>query len=225
MQKQWTAIDEYFEDLFLPKDEALSHVLTETAKTEIQPIHVAPNQGRFLYIMAKLMNARRILELGTLGGYSTIAMARALPDDGKIITLEFDPRCIRLASRHIAHAGLEHKIEIMEGFAEDSMRALHESGAAPFDMIFMDADKKNNSAYFDLALKLSRKGTLIIADNVVRGGKIIDEKATNEHVLGLRDFNQKVSQTKGIAATALQTVGAKGYDGLALILVEDAPQA
>ena len=170
-------------------------------------------------LLAKMVGAKRILEVGTLGGYSTIWLARALPDGGKLITLEADGKHAEVARKNIANAGLAEKVEVRVGAALDTLPKLEAEGAGPFDFVFLDADKPNNPAYFDWALKLARKGSVIVADNVVRWGAITDRASSDPSVKGVRHFLEIVAQEKRVSATAIQTVGAKGHDGFALALV------
>lgn len=219
-QEQWTAIDDYFADLFMPEDMALTQALEDSEHAGLNPIAVAPNQGKLLYILAQLNHSKRILEIGTLGGYSTIWMAKALPEDGKIITLEIDQKCADIAQKNIERAGLQDKVEIRVGSALEIMKKMSAAGEAPFDFIFIDADKENNPGYFEYSMKLAQKGTLIIADNVIRKGSIIDPNSTDNSVQGVRKFNELVSAEPCVTTTVVQTVGAKGHDGLEIILVK-----
>jgi predicted O-methyltransferase YrrM len=202
------------------EDEALKQTIKSLEKENIPQISVSANQGKFLQVMAKLVGAKKILELGTLGGYSTIWMARVLPDDGKIITLELDARHAAVAQKNINNAGLKEKVEIRIGKALDSLNTLVETKQGPFDMIFIDADKQPYAEYFSLALQLSRKGTLIIADNVIREGKVLDAGNKDEMVTGAHRFNKTLAATTGVTATIIQTVGNKEHDGMALIVVD-----
>nr|WP_314426599.1 O-methyltransferase [uncultured Erwinia sp.] len=216
--QRWAAVDDYFTEQLVPQDEPLLAALEANKAAGLPPIDVAPNQGKLLYLLAKITGARRILEIGTLGGYSTIWLARALPEDGKVITLEYQPRHAEIASHNIRRAGLETKVTILVGAALDTLPTL--AGSAPFDMIFIDADKQNNPAYLEWALTYSRSGTLIIGDNVVRSGKITDAGDTDPNLRGLREFLTRVGNDDRLEATAIQTVGAKGWDGLAIARVK-----
>lgn len=216
--QRWAAVDDYFTEQLVPQDEPLLAALEANKAAGLPPIDVAPNQGKLLYLLAKIIGARRILEIGTLGGYSTIWLARALPEDGKVITLEYQPRHAEIASHNISRAGLETKVTILVGAALDTLPTL--TGSAPFDMIFIDADKQNNPAYLEWALTYSRSGTLIIGDNVVRSGKITDAGDTDPNLRGLREFLTRVGNDDRLEATAIQTVGAKGWDGLAIARVK-----
>ena len=218
-KEQWTAIDNYFADLFMPEDAVLTQALKDSEEAGLDPIAVAPNQGKLLYILAQLNNSTRILEIGTLGGYSTIWMAKALPEGGKVITLEIDQKCADIAQKNIERAGLQDKVEIRIGSALEIMREMSETGEAPFDFVFIDADKENNPGYFEYSMKLAQKGTLIIADNVIRKGGVIDPNSTDSSVQGVRKFNELVAAEPRVTTTVVQTVGAKGHDGLGIVLV------
>jgi len=218
--ERWTAVDRYLSDLLLPPDRILDAVLAKSASSGLPPQNVAPNQGKLLYLLARLANARAILEIGTLGGYSTIWLARALSPNGHLITLEANPEHARVARANISAAGLGDVIEVREGPAIDSLAALASQGSGPFDLIFIDADKPNNPEYLKWALRLSRPGTLILADNVVRSGYVIEPDSTDASVQGVRHFLEMVASEPRLSATAIQTVGSKGYDGFALAIVE-----
>ncbi|MFD7782123.1 O-methyltransferase [Streptomyces nojiriensis] len=217
VQQTWTAVDDYFDGLLVEEDEALVAAAAD-AETAGLPAHqVAPNQGKLLNLLARVRGARRILEIGTLGGYSTIWLARALPADGRLVTLEVDERCADVAAANIARAGLEHVVEIRRGRAVDLLPRLADE--APFDLVFIDADKPSNPAYLEWALKLTRPGSLIIGDNVVRDGAVVDPDSSDPRVQGVRRFTELISEHPRLTATALQSVGRKGYDGLILALV------
>lgn len=218
-QETFTAVDQYYADLLVKADPALEAALQNSDAAGLPSINVSPNAGKLLFLLARLMGARRILELGTLGGYSTIWMARALPADGRLITLEFEAKHAEVARANIARAGLAHLIEIRMGRALDTLPQLAADGSGPFDLIFIDADKQSYPDYFIWALKLSRRGTLIIADNVVRKGAVADPNTTDANVLGVRWMNELIAAEPRVTATAMQTVGVKGYDGLAFALV------
>ncbi|MDC0759217.1 O-methyltransferase [Brevibacillus sp. AG] len=218
-REQWTAVDHYFTDKLLEADSVLDTVLQENAAAGLPAIDVAPNQGKFLHLLARIQGARSILEIGTLGGYSTIWLARALPADGRLITLEYDPKHAEVAQSNIARAGLDQIVEVKVGLALDSLIQLHKENQGPFDMIFIDADKKGNPDYFQWALKLSRKGTVIITDNVVRSGQVLDETSTDPNIVGVRQFTDMVAEEQRVSGTVVQTVGSKGYDGFAIMLV------
>lgn len=216
-QERWTAVDRYINDLFVPPDAALEAALAAAAEAGLPPIHVAPNQGKLLHLAARLMGARSILEIGTLAGYSTIWLGKALPAGGRLVTLEADEKHARLARANLAAAGLDRVVEVILGKALDTLGQL--VGRGPFDLVFIDADKEAAPEYFTWALRLSRPGSLIIVDNVVRDGGVIDAKSKDASIQGIRRLNQMVAAEKRVSATALQTVGAKGYDGFAIILV------
>ncbi|MGG4453978.1 O-methyltransferase [Brevibacillus porteri] len=218
-REQWTAVDHYFTDKLLEADSVLDTVLQVNAAAGLPAIDVAPNQGKFLHLLARIQGARSILEIGTLGGYSTIWLARALPADGRLITLEYDPKHAEVAQSNITRAGLDQIVEVKVGLALDSLIQLHKENQGPFDLIFIDADKKGNPDYFQWALKLSRKGTVIITDNVVRSGQVVDETSTDPNIVGVRQFTDMVAQEQGVSGTVVQTVGSKGYDGFAIMLV------
>lgn len=216
-------VDKYISDLFEKHDEALASTEQATIDAGIPQISISPNQGKFLQLMARLVNAKKILEIGTLAGYSTIWMARALPKDGRLITLEFDPKHADVAQKNISHAGLDTLVEIRVGKALDTLPALHAEGAGPFDMIFIDADKPPYTEYFEWALKLSRPGTLIIADNVIREGKVLLSQSPDEMVSGVKRFNQALAANSAVSATIIQNVGVKEHDGMAIAIVGELP--
>jgi predicted O-methyltransferase YrrM len=228
-QQRWTAVDDYIAGHLLPADAALDAAVADSTAAGLPPISVTPSQGKLLQLLARMRDARAILELGTLGGYSTIWLARALPPDGRLVTLEAEPRYAEIARANIARAGLAELVELRVGPALQTLPELHAEGAGPFDLIFIDADKQNYPGYFAWALRLSRPGTLIVGDNVVRDGAILDSGADDpEHgddlVKGVRRFYEMAgAEVAGgsVSATAIQTVGAKGYDGFALVLVEE----
>jgi predicted O-methyltransferase YrrM len=218
-QERWTAVDRYFTESLCGTDEGLDRALEANAEAGLPAIDVAPNQGKLLHLLAVIQGARRILEVGTLGGYSTIWLARALPADGRLVTLELQPRHGEVARENVARVGLSDKVEIRVGPALESLRQLHEEGVEPFDMIFVDADKPNNPGYLEWALKLSRRGSLIVIDNVVREGAIVDTESEDAAVVGTRTMFERMSTEPRLSATAIQTVGSKGYDGFALGVV------
>jgi predicted O-methyltransferase YrrM len=223
-QEQWTAVDSYIADLFIGSDFALEAALDASKAAGLPAISVSPAQGKLLHLLARVQGARSILELGTLGGYSTIWLARALPPDGHLLSLEIDPLRAELARANVARAGLASgAVEIRLGRAEDSLQQLITKGHAPFDLIFIDADKPGYAEYLKWSLKLSRAGTLIIADNVVRKGAVADPASKDENVQGIRKFNELLAAEKRVTTTVIQTVGSKGYDGFALILVTANP--
>lgn len=217
----WDAVDMYFTGKLVAPDAALEAALKANAAAGLPSIDVAPNQGKLLHVLALTRGARRILEIGTLGGYSTIWMARALPTGGRLVTLEFAPRHAEVAQANLERAGLAGMVEIRVGPAADSLAQLDREAAEPFDMIFIDADKANNAVYLDWALKLAKVGTLIVVDNVVREGAIADAANTDPAIVGTRAMFERMAKEPRLVATAIQTVGSKGYDGFALAVVVD----
>jgi len=215
----WTTVDQYLTETLIPTDPILEAVLAANAAANLPAIDVTRTQAKFLHMLALLQGATRILEIGTLGGYSTIWLARALPPEGHLITLEFEPKHAAVAQKNIFRAGLAHLVEIQIGPAADSLAKLHATSPEPFDLIFIDADKPNNPTYLEWALKLSRKGTLIVVDNVIREGEIADSTSTDPSVIGTRTMFEMIGNNPRLSATALQTVGSKSYDGFALALV------
>jgi predicted O-methyltransferase YrrM len=222
-EKKWAEVDSFIADLFVNPDPVLDAAMEASEKAGLPEIEVSPSYGKLLFLLARMIGARKILEIGTLGGYSTIWMARALPKDGRLISLEFDPKHAKVARKNIEHAGFAKNVEVRIGKALDSLPKIEAGGEGPFDLIFLDADKPNNPAYFEWALKLSRKGSLIVADNVVRLGQLTDSKSTDPSVKGVRHFMEVVARDKRVSATAIQTVGVKGHDGFALALVMGDP--
>lgn len=217
--ERWAAVDDYYAKLLMPPDSVLEFALEKSNAAELPAINVAANQGKMLMILAQLQKAERILEIGTLGGYSTIWLARALPAGGKLITLEYEQKHADVARENIKHAGLSDKVEVRVGSAIDTLPALVKEGAPPFDLIFIDADKPGYPEYFKWSMKLSRPGTVIIADNVVRDGEVINANSEDERVQGIRAFNEVVTKEKRFCATTIQTVGPKGYDGFIIGIV------
>jgi predicted O-methyltransferase YrrM len=218
-QEKWTAVDRYFTNLLLPSDPVLNAVLQASNAAGLPPHHVSPNQGKLLMMLASIHQARTILEIGTLGGYSTIWLARALPDNGRLITLESDPNHAKVARNNIALASLTNTVEVRVGKAVDTLAQLATENRPPFNLIFIDADKPSNPEYLSWALKLSRKGSLIIADNVVRDGAVIEANSADPNIQGVRRFTEMLGSEPRVMATAIQTVGSKGYDGFAIALV------
>jgi predicted O-methyltransferase YrrM len=214
MHEQWTSVDNYFSDLFTLTDPVFEAALKASDEGGLPTIQVAPNQGKLLALFA-----RRILEIGTLGGYSSIWMARTLPADGKLITLELETKHAEVALANLARAGLAEKVEVRVGKALHSLAQLHAEGQEPFDMVFIDADKVHSAEYFEWALKMTRPGSLILVDNVVRNGAVTDGQSSDASVQGTRRVLEMMSQEPRVSVTALQTVGSKGYDGLAIALV------
>jgi predicted O-methyltransferase YrrM len=219
-QDLWTSVDRYLTDTLVHPDDALNEAVQANTHAGLPAIDVAPNQGKLLHLLARIHGARRILEVGTLGGYSTIWLARALPPYGRLITLELDPTHASVASQNIQRAGLSSLVDIRVGSALESLTRLHADKTDPFDLIFLDADKPNNPVYLEWALKLSRPGTLIIGDNVIREGEILDAASTDASVVGTRTFLERLGSHPRLDATALQTVGSKGYDGIAFAIVK-----
>ncbi|MFE6168143.1 O-methyltransferase [Viridibacillus arvi] len=216
----WNEVDEYFIEKLIPFDSALERVLHVNKEEGLPEIDVAPTQGKLLYLLAKIKGAKNILEIGTLGGYSTIWLARALPEDGKVYTLEAEEEHAKIAERNIKQAGCQDKVEVIVGKALDTLPNIKEKGIAPFDLIFIDADKPNNPHYLKWALELAMPGAIIIADNVVRDGEVINETSEDERVQGIRQFISLLENEPGIESTALQTVGSKGYDGFVISVVK-----
>lgn len=212
----WTTVDRYIADQFIPRDEALEAALKDSDAAGLPAIAVSMTQGKWLHLLARAVGARRMLEIGTLGGFSGIWMARALPPDGRLITLEISPKHAEVARRNFARAGVADRAEVIVGPALETLPAL----AGPFDLIFIDADKQGYADYFPHAVRLSRPGTLIVADNVVRNGAVADAASTDDMVKAVHRFNAVVAADRRVTTTVLQTVGAKGYDGFAVILVE-----
>ena len=215
----WTAVDRYFGDLFAAHDEHLDAALQANRAARLPAIDVSPLQGKFLHMLVKMTQARRVLEIGTLGGYSTIWMARALPKGGRIVSLEFKPRHAEVARANLRCVGLLRRVEIRVGPALESLPALKTAGAGPFDLIFIDADKENNPHYLEWALKLSRRGTVIVVDNVARHGTVIEAKSTAPDIRGTRRCLEIMAAHPRLSAVALQTVGVKGLDGFAMAVV------
>lgn len=218
-QAQWTAVDQYINDLLIPSDPVLEAALQAAEAAKLPPAQVAPNQGKLLAILAQSIKARSILEIGTLGGYSTIWLARALPPDGKLITLEVDPKHAEVARANLIRAEVDKLVEVRVGPALDTLPKIAAEGHAPFDFVFIDADKANNTNYFNWALKLTHLGSVIIVDNVIRNGEVVDANSTDPSVRGVRQFNTALAAESRVMATQLQTVGSKGYDGFAMALV------
>lgn len=215
----WAAVDDHFGRLLVGEDEALRAALDASAAAGLPDIQVSATHGKMLHVLARALGAKRILEIGTLGGYSAIWLARALPPGGRLVTLELDPKHAEVARANLARAGVGDVSEVRVGRAVDSLRTLASERAAPFDMVFIDADKPSYPDYLELSIALSRSGTLIVADNVVRRGAILDAKSEDANVRGMRRFHERLASEKRVAATAVQTVGVKGYDGFALAVV------
>ncbi len=221
MHDQWTAVDAYLGELFAPPDAALEAAIAESAAAGLPDIQVSPTQGKLLHLLARAVGARRILEIGTLGGYSTIWLARALAPGGRVVTMELDPVHAAVARANIARAGLADAVELHEGPALATLSRLQGERAGPFDLVFIDADKPNIPEYFTHAVELSRAGALIVVDNVVRDGRIIEAESDDPAIRGVRRFNTMAAADPRVSVTTVQTVGNKGYDGFALALVLD----
>ncbi len=221
-EDRWTAVDKYFSESLLPRDPVLESALETSIAAGLPPISVSPNQGKLLQVLAQVVGARSILEIGTLGGYSSIWLARGLRPGGRLVTLEIEAKHAEVARLNVARAGLEKVVDVRIGNALETLPQLSTEGGSPFDLIFIDADKQNIPTYFDWALKLSRPGTLIVVDNVVRNGDVVDSDSSDASVQGVRRFIEKVGADANVGATVIQTVGIKGYDGFALLLVERA---
>ncbi|MBM7563969.1 O-methyltransferase [Paenibacillus sacheonensis] len=215
----WNLVDEYITERLIPQDPILEQVLEANREADLPPIDVAPNQGKLLQLIARMTNAKRILEIGTLGGYSTIWMGRALPAEGRLITLELEPKHAEVAQANVDLAGLTHRVEIRSGNALEQLAKLEQEGTESFDLIFIDADKPSNPAYLQWALRFSHPGTVIIGDNVVREGEVVSRHSTDPRVQGVRAFYDLLAKEPRISATAIQTVGGKGYDGFMIGIV------
>lgn len=222
LQDQWTAVDHYIAETLIPRDTALEAALENSDAAGLPAHHVAPNQGKFLMLMALSLQARSILEVGTLAGYSTIWLARSLPAGGRVVTLEMSPHHAEIARQNLTRAGVIDRVDIRVGAALNSLEQLAAERPAPFDLIFIDADKENNTGYFEWALRLSRPGSIIIVDNVIREGAVIDAHSTDSRVQGVRRLNERLAAEPRVVATTLQTVGSKGYDGFTIMLVQSA---
>jgi predicted O-methyltransferase YrrM len=218
-QELWTSVDDYISDLFVPFDPVMQEALAASEAAGLPSISVAPNEGKLLMLLAQICGARKILEIGTLGGYSTIWLARGMASGGTLVTLEASAKHAEIARINIARAGLTHAIEVRVGSALDTLPQLAAEGRGPFDVIFIDANKDNYPEYFGWALKLSRRGSLIIADNVIRDGEILDSTSNDPRVQGTRRFNQLLADDPRVRATVIQTVGRKGHDGVAIAIV------
>ena len=218
-ERCWKAVDAYVTETIVAEEPALGEALAANSAAGLPSIDVSAPQGKLIHLMARMMGARKALEIGALGGYSTIWLARALPDDGRLITLELNPRNAEVARRNVARAGLGAKVEIRTGAALNILPKIEAEGLGPFDFVFIDADKINNSAYLDWALRLSRPGTAIVVDNVVREGEVADAASRDPDVIGVRRMFELIAREKRLSATAIQTVGLKGWDGFALAIV------
>jgi predicted O-methyltransferase YrrM len=217
MQQQWSAVDSYLIDALIPQDPLLSQVLANNQRAGLPAFDVAANQGQFLALLVRMVRAQRVLEIGTLGGYSTIWMARELPEDGELLTLEADPRHAAVARENLRLAGVDKQVTLREGPALQTLESLGDR--PPFDLIFIDADKPSNPDYLRWALRYSRPGTLIIGDNVVRDGEVANPHSEDDRVQGVRRFIEMMARDPRLTVTALQTVGSKGWDGFTLAWV------
>ena len=219
-EPRWDQVDAYLVDTFVPREPAFAAALAESEKAGLPTIQVSPPQGRLLELLARALGAKAILEIGTLGGYSTLWLARGLAPGGRIVTLEMDPKHAEVARRNFERAGRSGVIEQRLGAALETLPRLVEERAGPFDLVFVDADKPNLPDYFSWSLRLSRPGTLIVVDNVVREGDVLDAGSPDAVIQGVRRMNERIAAEPRVSATTLQTVGAKGYDGLAFVLVD-----
>lgn len=215
----WDQVDRYITECLIPQDPVLEQALASNRQAKLPSYDVTPAQGKLLQLLVQMHGSRRILEIGTLGGYSTIWMARALPRDGQLVTLELDPVHARVAKANLSLAGLEERVELRVGNALDQLAEMEREGVEPFDFIFIDADKPNNPGYLQWALRFSRPGTVIFGDNVIRDGEILREDSTDPRVQGVRTFYDLLAAEPRITASAIQTVGSKGYDGFVLGIV------
>ena len=216
-----TQVDEYFDGLLVKSDPILEATLAAGLAAGMPQIQVSPTQGKFLHLLARIQGARRVLEVGTLAGYSTIWLGRALPPDGRLVSLELDPRHAEVARTNLRRAGLDTIAEVVVGPAVDSLAALVDESVEPFDLVFIDADKERNPDYVTWALRLSHPGSVIIVDNVVRQGRVVDAENRDPNITGTRRMFEIIAQEPRLEATAVQTVGLKGYDGFAVLRVKD----
>jgi predicted O-methyltransferase YrrM len=220
-QELWSAVDQYIGDHLVKRDEALEGALAASTAANLPAIAVSPAQGKLLHLLARAQGARDILEIGTLGGYSTIWLARAMPADGRLVTLEMDPKHATVARANISRAGLAEKVDLRLGPAIDTLPRLVEDRRRPFDLVFIDADKPRIPEYFTWAVRLGRPGTLIIVDNVVRKGAVADPHTSDRNAQGVRLLYERLASEPRVTATAIQTVGSKGYDGFILARIND----
>ncbi len=218
-EQRWTAVDEFLGDVVLGEDPVLQAALDATTTSGLPQIQVSPLQGRLLTLLARVAGARSVLEVGTLAGYSTICLGRALPSDGELVTLEVDPRHAEVARANITRAGLDGVVDIRVGAALETLRNLESEGHAPFDLVFIDADKVNSPGYFEWGMKLGHPGTVIVVDNAVRRGTVVDAQSDDQDVVGTRAVLEMMGRESRVSATVIQTVGSKGYDGFALAVV------
>jgi predicted O-methyltransferase YrrM len=224
-EERWTAVDRFITDLLVSPDPALDAALADIDAAGLPAISVSPNQGKLLHLLARAQGACSILEIGTLGGYSTIWLARALPEGGRLVTLESDPKHADIARSNLSRAGLDGIVELRLGRALETLPQIAAEGVGPFDFVFIDADKVNTPEYFAWSLKLTRVGGMIVVDNVVRKGAVIDSSSVDPSVQGVRRFYEVLAAEPRVHATAVQTVGSKGYDGFAVALVVAGPSA
>jgi predicted O-methyltransferase YrrM len=217
-QELWTDVEHYIDGLLVPSDPVLEAAINACEAAELPPIAVTPGQGKLLYLLARMQRAQRILEIGTLGGYSTIWLARALADDGYLVTLESEKKHCDVAMANLAQADLSNVVDLRLGRALETLPELAAEGLEPFDMVFIDADRENTDAYFKWALRLSRAGAVIVVDNVIREGEVADAETSDPRVRGIRRFNEMLAGETRVEATTIQTVGSKGYDGFTLAL-------
>jgi predicted O-methyltransferase YrrM len=218
-RRGWSEVDAYLAETLIKSDSALDAALAANSAAGLPSIDVSAPQGKLIHLLARMTGARKVLEIGALGGYSTIWLARALPDDGRLVSLELNPRNAEIARSNVARAGLAAKVEIRVGRALDALPRIEAEGLGPFDFVFIDADKTNNAAYLEWALRLSRPGTAIVVDNVVRNGDVADAASREPDVIGVRRMFDLIAREPRLSATAIQTVGSKGWDGFALAIV------
>jgi predicted O-methyltransferase YrrM len=218
-RNRWKAVDAYVAETIVTPDPVLEEALAANAAAGLPSIHVSAPQGKLIHLLARMAGARKALEIGALGGYSTIWLARALPDDGQLISLELNPKNAEVARRNVARAGLSARVEIRIGAALRTLPKIESEGLGPFDFVFIDADKTNNAAYLEWAVRLSRPGAAIVVDNVVREGEVIEAASGDPDVVGVRRMFELITREPRLSATAIQTVGAKGWDGFALAIV------
>jgi predicted O-methyltransferase YrrM len=218
-QELWTEVEHYIDGLLMPSDPVLEAAMNACEAAGLPPIAVTPGQGKLLYLLARMQKARRILEIGTLGGYSTIWLARALPEDGSLVTLEIERKHCDVARANFATAEITGQVDLREGRALDLLPEIAAEGLEPFDMVFIDADKESSAEYFQWALRLTRPGSVILIDNVIREGEVADAATTDPRVQGVRRMNEMMAAEPRVTATTIQTVGGKGYDGFTLAMV------
>lgn len=221
LKNLFAAVDDYFIEKLVENDPIFDQILTNNEKYQLPPHDVSPSQGKFLYLLAKIKGAKRILEIGTLGGYSTLWFAKAVAENGQVISLEYDQKHAKIAQENLALAGVSEKTTILVGAAAETLATMVQTQTSPFDLIFIDADKENNSLYLKYAIQLAQPGTIIIGDNVVRDGAVIDSQSSDGRVIGVRSFIEDLSTSKHLTSTAIETVGVKGYDGFTISIVEE----